>query len=393
MSNIYHLFKLIWNRKKMNILMIIEIFLSFIILFILIQTFTVKINKYLQPLGFDYSDVWSLSIRFENSDENIREKLEQIKNLLREFSEILRISESSHIPYTEGYSSMSYDGGDIKFNSNLYFADDNFGDLMGITMLEGRWFNEDDESCSRLPIVIDKALKEFIYGDELAVGKIFGGQDNESVIVGVLEYFRKYGEFEDCEKTIFHRISCNKPVRKSQSFLLLKVKPGTDIRFEEKMLRMIVSSNLNMKTTLKRLEDLRIKNIKEEHLYPMFIFGFIGIFLIINVVLGLFGVLWYNINSRYSEIGLRRAVGASAKNIKYQILGETFIMTTFAILIGIFVIFQFKILDFIPSIHTDIFLFSLLISIFCITGITTICALYPSKLAAEIEPVEALHDE
>ena len=59
-------------------------------------------------------------------------------------------------------------------------------------------------------------------------------------------------------------------------------------------------------------------------------------FLIINVALGLFGVLWYNINLRKSEIGLRRAVGASGNAVSKQLVGEALVLATFALIIGSF---------------------------------------------------------
>jgi len=50
-------------------------------------------------------------------------------------------------------------------------------------------------------------------------------------------------------------------------------------------------------------------------LVPMIVLLIVGGFLVINVALGLFGVLWYNINKRRGEIGLRRAVGATGNSV------------------------------------------------------------------------------
>ena len=50
---IRHLLRLVWNRKRQNLLVALEIFLSFGVLFAI--AFTVGVNYYnwRQPLGFD----------------------------------------------------------------------------------------------------------------------------------------------------------------------------------------------------------------------------------------------------------------------------------------------------------------------------------------------------
>jgi putative ABC transport system permease protein len=51
-------------------------------------------------------------------------------------------------------------------------------------------------------------------------------------------------------------------------------------------------------------------------------------FLLINVALGLFGILNVSIAKRRSEIGLRRALGATGRGISRQFVGEMWVLTT-----------------------------------------------------------------
>ena len=66
----------------------------------------------------------------------------------------------------------------------------------------------------------------------------------------------------------------------------------------------------NSNVEIEHLTNKR-KSINYFALVPMIVLLIVACFLIINVALGLFGVLWYNINKRRGEIGLRRAVGAT----------------------------------------------------------------------------------
>ena len=115
-------------------------------------------------------------------------------------------------------------------------------------------------------------------------------------------------------------------------------------------------------------------------------------FLIINVALGLFGVLWYNINLRKSEIGLRRAVGASGNAVSKQLVGEALVLSTFALIIGSFFAVQFPLLN-VFDLPASVYIVALLFAIAFIYVLVIICALYPGKQAASIYPAVALHEE
>jgi putative ABC transport system permease protein len=142
---------------------------------------------------------------------------------------------------------------------------------------------------------------------------------------------------------------------------------------------------------LESLEKMRSQYIIRE-LSPIIIVGAIVIFLIVNVMLGLFGTLWLNISRRKPEIGLRRAVGSSSQTILWQILGETYVLAFISMGLGliltsqifIFNIFNTPVTTLVQA-HLTAFL---IIIILC-----TISALSPARLAAALKPAEALHEE
>ena len=58
---IRHLLKLVWNRKRGNLLVTLEIFVCFLVLFATVVMIGYYANNYRQPVGYDYEDVWSIS--------------------------------------------------------------------------------------------------------------------------------------------------------------------------------------------------------------------------------------------------------------------------------------------------------------------------------------------
>jgi putative ABC transport system permease protein len=65
-----HLFKMIWNKKKQNSLLIVEILLSFLVIF---AVFTFGLNSYknyAMPMGFNYDHVWAISYNHTLDTQN-----------------------------------------------------------------------------------------------------------------------------------------------------------------------------------------------------------------------------------------------------------------------------------------------------------------------------------
>ncbi len=49
---IRHLFKLIWNRKRTNVLMMTEIFVSFLVLFAVVALAVYMLDNWRRPIGY-----------------------------------------------------------------------------------------------------------------------------------------------------------------------------------------------------------------------------------------------------------------------------------------------------------------------------------------------------
>lgn len=392
MRNVKHLFKLMWNRRKMNMLMIFEILISFIVIFVLAQSLVKFAFYYSEPLGFEYKNVWNLEINTNNLESSdARKEIELLKQELRSHPEILELSEAYSLPYTSADIRTTMELGHKELLTHMMLGDDNYAEVLGIKMISGRWFSEEDNASNYEPIIINRKLKDFFFGEEEAVGKYLGQKENQRLVIGVIDQIKKRGELNDFGKLLFKRINPQDPDSWIGESILLKMKPGTDMEFEENIMRRLSMISKNFTLEMRRMEDMRQRSFAK-YSSVGYIFGFISIFLIINVALGLFGVLWYNINFRKSEIGIRRSFGSTAKGIYSQIIGETMVISTFSLIIGSFIIFQLYV--FIKNwLRPDIFYTSYFLSIFVIYLITAICAFYPSKLAAQIEPAEALHDE
>jgi len=125
---------------------------------------------------------------------------------------------------------------------------------------------------------------------------------------------------------------------------------------------------------------------------PIIVMLIVGCFLIINVALGLFGVLWYNINKRKGEIGLRRAIGASGQSVSSQLVAEALILATFSLIVGAFFAVQFPILN-LFDLPAGVYIAAIILSVIFIYLLVLVCSLYPGRQAAAILPAVALHED
>ena len=80
--------------------------------------------------------------------------------------------------------------------THIYDVDDNYASVLGLKMIEGRWFNKTDDAMAETPIIINMSVKEKFFPGETATGKVLGmlGSENQMKIVGVVQDFKDKGD-------------------------------------------------------------------------------------------------------------------------------------------------------------------------------------------------------
>ncbi|MGH9840303.1 MAG: ABC transporter permease [Blastocatellia bacterium] len=402
---IKHLCKLVWNRKRINFLITVEIFFSFLVVFAVMVFAVYYTDNYRQPLGFDYRNVWAIAVDTKSgSGPNEGKTLRQmatIKQMLagmREFSEIESSAPLWGSPYWNGDWSGDRklkDGTDLEIGNNETTED--LKDVFGLKIVRGRWFSkEDDGATNYRPVVINQKFARGLFGDEDPIGKDVSNSEDkerkEERVIGVVDDFRKSGEFAALRGYKFFRIDFNDEKAQIPVYLMLKVRAGTTAAFEEKLLARLQSEAKDWSFNIKPLVEMR-QSIFQAYLVPMTAFALVAGFLLIMVGLGLTGVLWLTVTQRTKEIGLRRAKGATRQQIYKQILGELFITTTAGLIAGVLVVVQFPLLNLMGFATPKVYAISIVLSLALIYLLTIVCGLYPSRLATRVQPAEALHYE
>jgi putative ABC transport system permease protein len=391
-----HLFKLIWNKKKQNFLLMSEMLISFLVIFAVFTLMLYYYNNYKKPMGFEYQDLWVINYnnayQTTNSD-SLTAYYETLRQTLKAMPQINEISFcSDNVPFTSNTNQgqMNYKG-KATDGVNQYTVEDSYKNVLNMQLLEGRWFNKGDAVAKNKPIVINNELKDELFGKGDAIGKLIGdyGDKNKMKIIGIVQGVKAKGDYLSAGNGVYYRADTG-------AFhwfgrILVKVNPGADAAFEGHLYKTLANFMKNSDVEIEHLTNKR-KSINLFNVVPMIVLSIVSCFLIINVALGLFGVLWYNINKRRGEIGLRRAVGAAGNTVSLQLIFESMILATLSLIIGSFFAIQFPLLN-VFNLPASVYIIALFLSIVFIYLLVLVCSLYPGKQAAAIYPAVALHEE
>ncbi|QRR01242.1 ABC transporter permease [Dyadobacter sandarakinus] len=387
---IRHLFKLIWNKKGAHSLLIIEIWASFLVLFGVLAMIIFNLKNYLRPLGFQYENVWNIELSANQDTVAVGEKLERVLKRVRSYQEVQLASQSSgNTPFSANQIGNSVSYKNISTGGDFYYTDDQFARTIAMPLTLGRWFSHTDRASKYQPVVINKALQEKLFENENPLGKLVKVSDNATVqVVGVVDIYKSRGEFMSDIPAVFQMVGEKDPWN---SNILVRTRPGTDANFEARMVREIAAMVPGWGIEVGYLKESKANRVKFT-VIPVVIFLVICGFLLVNVALGLFGILNLNIARRKSEIGLRRAMGATEGKVTGQFLGEIWVLATFSLLLGLIFAIQFPIMN-VFDLNSDIYIMAIGAAIVVIYLIVTLCAWFPSRQASRIHPATALHEE
>lgn len=397
-------FIILWNQRRKNSLLVVEILLSFVALFVLSAIGIHFYKKYREPLGMDYKNTWALSIsqdwdlpREQRLSDSVKYlKFDALKKYLLADNQIDAVT---YISFQDFIYSRSTSSSCFNFNSKLHCyetfrAEPDFARTTGLKIIEGRWIIKEDMGAKIPPCVINKKFRKELFGKRPAAGEILtvGDEKNKQQykIIGVIETLKRHGEFSDEPNFLIEAF----PERNdyfSWGGILIRFKGKVTGSYEAALVNSLVKFDKSFQYRVEKLESMRRQYLLSE-LAPIIIAAAVVIFLIVNVMLGLFGTLWLNISRRKPEIGLRRAVGSSSGTVLWQILGETYVLAVISILFGLIITFQVFIFNIYNTpvttlVQANVAAF-LIILLLC-----TISALSPAKIAARLKPAEALHEE
>ncbi len=388
---IKHIFTLIWNKKRSNFLLFLEIFLAFLVLFTVFTLVIYNMRIYQQPLGYNTENTLITGLYNDEQETDstfIADSKKRLMAELNSFPEIKATTYSGWVtPMGNNQWSTSHDNNGFEVQAELFFGDEHYADVADLKFIKGRWFNEDDAREKYKPIVVNQVFKDLYFKDRPILDSIIN-VSGDNKVVGIVDHYRYGGEFsEDPSLAMIYQAGH----LNDSPFLQIRLNEECTPELEQKIGKTIAAITKKKDFAIQHLEQKRESDSKDTWIPIVTLLG-ICTFLIINIALGLFGVVWYNINKRKAEVGLRRAIGATSNAISFQFIGEVMAIVLIGILAGLFFAAQLPWLKLV-DIDNSNYYYAMAAAMGIIIVVVLVCTFYPSRQAARIHPALALHED
>ena len=214
---------------------------------------------------------------------------------------------------------------------------------MGIPLIRGRDFSQQDKEGAPLVGIIDEqlALKVFGNGDPLGKRFRFGVITTSTLwieIVGVVGHIRNDSLETDPRPQMYwpeaQRTSDVNRAYKDRGALVVRT-AGHPESFTSAVVEQIHSENPEQPVyDVRSMEDWLDRSLQSRNLLTGLVTLFGGASLLLASV-GLYGVLSYAVAQRTKEIGIRMALGATGRNVRWLVLRHSLTIVLAGIWLGL----------------------------------------------------------
>ena len=287
---------------------------------------------------------------------------------------------------------------------SVFGADDRFMEILGGGLHAGRLFTEAEQSSGAHVVVLEREAAEHLFGHEDPRGEDMRVGGEPFRVIGV--YQRPTNFFEPPGAPKIAAVVPLEAARRSFQYdetnqLVIVAKPREGVSVP----RAIDAITLQ----LRRMRGIRTADpntfdiITADQILGVFD-RLTGVFFLVMIILssvalmvggiGVMAIMMVSVTDRTQEIGVRKALGATRREILWQFLVEAATLTLVGGVIGIVVgIVAGEILKRVLNFSAGVPVWSAVVATAVSVGIGLIFGMLPARKAARLDPIEALRYE
>jgi putative ABC transport system permease protein len=264
---------------------------------------------------------------------------------------------------------------------------------MGITLLTGRNFTEQDVKDAPHVTLIDEEFARRYWPGEVAVGKNIknGRNDPPITVIGIVRRVKMDGLNEDS-----NRVQSYYPFRQlPNGGMTVVVKTASDpMGIVSAARQQVLEIDPNQPVyNVNTMEQLRADSIAPDRLTLMLLGSFAAVALILAGV-GIYGVMAYSVTQRTHEIGIRMALGARQGDVLGMVIRQGMKLAVVGVAIGLggaWVATRLMSSLLFGVSATDPVTFAVISVI--LTGVALGACFVPARRATKVDPMIALRYE
>ena len=278
-------------------------------------------------------------------------------------------------------------------STNYYGVSTGYFKAMGIPLLRGRLFTEQDRKDSRRVAVINEEMSKRFFPDEDPIGKginVTNGPETFREIVGIVGDVKQYGldqptTLQTYEPYLQNPFSGMTLIVRSQGNLTTL---GSAIRSE-----VLALDSEQPVSRMKPLAQVVSDSVSRRRFSMVLLSIFAAVALILASV-GLYGVMSYSVTQRTHELGIRAALGARPGDVLKLVIGHGMSLAGIGLAIGLAGSFAFTrvMSSFLFGVSTTDPLTFLAISV-VLGGVSLAACCVPARRATKVDPLVALRCE
>lgn len=249
-----------------------------------------------------------------------------------------------NVPLDEGLASRRFqiEGGTVEEDAgpllSLTWSAGDYFRAMGIELVEGRTFTAEDQTTQLGNVLVSRSAANLLWPGKDPIGKRLRLQDQQlwETVVGVVGDVHQYGFRQAPEPMVYFPLVGQDPENRrtiSSPGYVVKTARAEEIAADIRALVREVAPNAPMYRTY-TMEFLAADSMVQLS-FTTLTLGIASMLALILGVVGLYGVLSYAVAERTREIGLRMALGAAARQVRWMVVGQGARVLAVGVMIGV----------------------------------------------------------
>lgn len=280
------------------------------------------------------------------------------------------------------------------FTSAMDTIDEGFFDSLAIPIVAGRAFLASDTKDTPPVAIVNEHFASHWWPDGDAVGKRIriGGRDGTPVeVVGVAKTVQYHDGSKPPLDFVYLPLA-QRPVARMTLLLRASGEPLALVPVLKELVRGL-DPNMPLIDTRSYMALYRYAVVEGPGIAIRMV-GFMGVMALVLTLVGIYGLVAYNVSRRTHEIGIRMAIGADRADVLRLVLGKGLVVVGVGLSIGLVLGFAVEQLMNSTLFHAggvDVLVY--LVVVPATFAASTLAAWLPALRASRIEPVRALRYE